>query len=314
LQSTPWDGNPISAGGCYSGIELDHYHGNLCIDPSTSSSALRKLYMQSPAHYYDESYLNPNRQIDDEEKMDREWKALGNAAHHLFIGAPGEFRENFVIRPDVAPDGRAWNMNNKGCKRWVADAHRNGKVVLSPGQIETIKRMAENLARHPVTAGGVLDGLIERSLVWRDAETGLWCKARPDVLLPESAEVTDIKTTRSVLLPDLTRSAAELGYHQQGALVADGMKAIFGIEMTGFILVWLEKPRPNCVRVTSVDADDLARGRMQNRVALRTLANCIEHDHWPGPGETDELVADLKLSMAARERIDARLKIEGMLQ
>jgi hypothetical protein len=309
-----WDQNPIATGGCYSHVSLDAYHGDLCIGPSASSSGLRLLYQKSPAHYFDQAYHNPNRQIDDEEKMDREWKALGNAAHHLFIGAPGEFREGFIVRPDTAPDGRAWNMNNKGCKRWVADAHRDGKVVLSPAQIETIKCMAENLARHPITAGGVLDGLIERSLVWRDAETGLWCKARPDVLLPESAEVADIKTTRSVLLTDLTRSAAEMNYHQQGALAADGMKAVFGIEMTGFILVWLEKPRPNCVRVTSIDADDLARGRMMNRVALRTLANCIEHNHWPGPGETDELVADLKLSMAARERIDARLKIEGMLQ
>lgn len=312
MKSVPWDGNPIARGGCYSGITLDQYHADLCIGPSTSSSALRQLYLKSPAHYYDESYLNPDRFVPDEAKMDREWAALGSAAHHLLVGGVGSFQNAFVLRPDRAPDGtgRLWNMNNKSCRSWVVDRHREGKIVLTKAQLETATRMSTNLGAEPIVTNGLLDGLVERSLVWRDSETGIWLKARPDVLLPASAEVVDLKTTRSTQLPDLVRTTDENAYHMQAALVADGMKTVFNLNMVTFILVWLEKPRPNCVRITTMSQDDIERGRRMYRVALRTLADCIEMNYWPGPGYDADVVAELKLSVAARERIDQRLKRE----
>jgi hypothetical protein len=316
MQSVPWDHNPIGQGGCYSGVGLDEYHGDLCTGPSVSSSGLRLLYHKSAAHFFHRSYLNPDRAVDDETKIDREWKVLGNAAHFLLCGGVGTFREAFAIRPDVAPDGtgRAWNGNNKACKRWIATAHRNNKIVVTLAQLEAIKSMSLSLAKHPIAGGGVLDGLIERSLVWRDPETGIWLKARPDVLLPSSVEICDLKTTRSVLLPDLMRSTTELGYHMQGALAVDGVKTVFGLDAANFILCWLEKSAPHCVRVTTIDQDDIERGRKMNRVALRRFADCLDQDYWPGPGEDEDMAAELHLSLAARERIDARLRTEGMLK
>jgi hypothetical protein len=317
VKSIQWDHNPITAGGCYAGISLEEYHDNLCVGPSTSASGLGTIYNKSPAHYYDASYLNPKRAEPDDEKPDKEWQVVGSAAHALLVGGVGHFRDSFVIRPEIAPDGtgRKWNGNNLKCKEWIGARHREGKMVLTEAQVEVVKGMAISMSTHPLIAGGILDGLIERSLVWKDSETGVWLKSRPDAIPNASGDVADLKTTRSVLMNDVVRTLGEFSYHMQAALVADGLQAVFDIKMTSFSLVMVEKTRPWCVRVTPpMHQDDIARGRMQNRIALRTFANCLESGRWPGPDPGDDSgPRSLNLSIAQRERIDARLKIEGMI-
>jgi hypothetical protein len=317
MKSIPWDGNPIKVGGCYRGIPLESYHGDLCIGPSVSSSGCGIIYNKSPAHFYDQSYLNPHRAEPDDTKPDKEWKVLGTAAHALLVGAVGTFRESFVIRPETAPDGtgRKWNGNNHACQEWIAKQHANGRMVLTQEQIECVKGMAISLSQHPMVATGLLRGDIERSLVWKDPETGVWLKARPDAIPNDSGDVSDLKTTRSVVMPDIVRTTGELGYFRQGAMIADGLKAVYDLDMTSFNLVFVEKARPWCVRVAPpMHRDDLIRGRMQNRVAIRAFAKCLDSNRWPGPDPGDDSGPSvLNLSPAQRERIDARLKIEGML-
>jgi hypothetical protein len=317
MKSIRWDGNPIAVGGCYSGISLEQYHGDLCVGPSASSSGFRTIYHKSPAHFFSASYLNPNQVEPDDAKPDKEWQVVGEAAHALLVGGVGSFRDRFTIRPEIAPDGtgRAWNGNNLKCKEWIVARHREGKVVLTEAQIETVKGMAISMSQHPLIAGGILDGDIERSLIWKDPETGIWIKSRPDAIPNDSGDVADLKTTRSVLMPDVVRTIGEYGYYQQAAVVADAMKAVFDIKMTSFTLIMVEKTRPWCVRVCPpMHQDDIERGRMQNRVALHTLANCLESGRWPGPDPGDDSgPRNLSLSIAQRERVDARLKIEGMI-
>ena len=43
---------------------------------------------------------------------------------------------------------------------------------------------------------------------------------------------------------------------------------------------------------------------------LRRIATCIEEDHFPGPGEGD--LREMSLSNDERERIDIRLRLEGI--
>jgi hypothetical protein len=136
----------------------------------------------------------------------------------------------------------------------------------------------------------------------------VWLKARPDAIPNASGDVADLKTTKSVLWPDLMRTLDSAGYCQQGALIVDGFKTVLDIEVTSFVLVFVEKKRPYCVRVTPIDPADIERGRRMNRVAIRRFADCWNAGKWPGPGEDD--FNYLKLSDNARERIDKRLSFE----
>jgi hypothetical protein len=78
------------------------------------------------------------------------------------------------------------------------------------------------------------------------------------------------------------------------------------------VLMFIETAPPFCARSVPLAADDLARGRLQNRAMLRRVKSCIETRHWPGPGEDDH--REMPISNDERARIDARLKVEGVLQ
>lgn len=306
MKSTPWDGQRISKPGLYSNVPLDDYHrGDICDGPSISSSGLRKLWNLSPKHFWDTSPLNPQRSEADD---DKEAYILGRATHHLICGEVG-FSDQYAIRPDKAPDGREWHGSNKTCKDWVAAIKKTGKAILTPDNVEQIRGMAVALNEHPLYQQGILTGLVERSMFWRDPVTGVWLKARPDNIATASGDYADLKTTVSVLYRDTQKTIDGFGYHQQGALVLDGARAL-EMEASSFSLVWVEKKRPHCVRVQMLIDEDIARGAKQNRVAIDTFHACYVAKHWPGPGDDRADAEYVQLSDAARKRIDDRLQFQ----
>ncbi len=161
---------------------------------------------------------------------------------------------------------------------------------------------------HPLVKAGILDGAVERSLFWQDPETGVWCKSRPDAIPNASGDYADLKTCVSVSTDSLRRSLGDFGYHQQGALVGEASKHVLGVDLATFSLVWVEKDPPWCVRITTVTAEDLLRGQMQNAAALRLFAECVETGVWPGPGGEQPDGEYLAIGDWAAKSIDARLE------
>lgn len=289
-----WDGQPISKPGLYSGIPIDLYHGQLTVGPSISSSGLRTIFNASAAHYWNHSYLNPAR----EEQDEKEAFIFGRAAHHLILGE-ASFRKDFTIRPEQYPSDagdKPWNGNSNWCKAWLAQARRDGLTVLTPGQIEAIRGMAAGLNANSVVRTGILNGLIEHSIVWQDEETGVWLKVRPDAIPTTDMDFADLKTAASVDDNAIEKAIGERGYHMQGALVAEACRAVFERDLQSFSLVFSEKTRPHVARVKEIKPGDLSDGAEQNRAALRMFARCLERGEWPGPGgvQTDAEYADLK--------------------
>lgn len=306
MKSIQWDGQRIARPGIYAGIPLEDYHrGDICDGPSLSSSGLRLLWSKSAKHFWDASPLNPDRAEPDDDKKEY---VLGRAAHHLVCGELG-FADLYVIRPDKAPDGRAWHGSNTSCIKWFAEQKRLRKTVLTPEMVEQVRGMAISLGNNSMMRAGILSGLVERSLFWRDPVTNVWLKARPDVISTASGDFADLKTTNSVLYRDTQYSLDEFGYMQQGALVLEGARAL-QLEATSFSLVWVEKKRPHCVRVQMLIDEDLARGAKMNRVAIDTFHACYTAKHWPGPGDDRDDAEYIQLSDAARKRIDDRLQFQ----
>jgi hypothetical protein len=153
----------------------------------------------------------------------------------------------------------------------------------------------------------MLKGLIERSLIWRDKETGIWLKWRPDVIPRDSADFADLKTTTSTLFPDLMRTIGELGYFQQAALGRWACREVLKMDMASFTYLFVEKTDPFAVRDVRLVEEDLRRGEDANRVALDMLARCIERNEWPSPGAGNEFNDRVPLTDYTRTSIDNRL-------
>jgi hypothetical protein len=309
MEVTKWNGKPIKKPGWYSGIPIERYHSaGMCDGPAVSSSNLRTCWMQSPAHMYDEWCENP----DAEERKATRSMILGQAAHHLLLGED-HFKLRFVGQPELYRDlktaeEKPWNNNANACKAWHAKQAAEGKTVVTIAELKSIVLMARSLALEPLVNDGLLSGYVETSGFFKDRSTGLWVKVRPDVV-PTGPDFVDLKTAADVTTVALMSSIRSYGYHQQGALIwemCDALEQPF----ESFLLLFIETARPHCARAVPLTDDDLARGRLQNRAMLKTIAGCMANKHWPGPGEGD--MRAMPLSHDERARIDARLKIEGV--
>ena len=307
-----WDGKPISVPGIYEGVPIETYHsGKLCVGPSISSSGLRKIFTESEAHFWDECPLNPNRAPPKESEA----FSLGRAVHHALLGE-AFFTKFFVARPDKIFDPKEnkdvdWHGARTVCKKWLAEAKAIGKTVLTSTDLQKIQGMAVALGKETLVRAGVLNGRIECTMAWVDKETGIWMLSRPDVIPTDSGDFVDLKTTTSVLYPDLVKTVGNYGYHQQGALVSEGYEVLVGRKITSFSLYFVESSRPYCARLVQLKDHDLALGRQQNRNGVRRFVAGLNSGNWPGPGGRQDSVQYVEISDYARKVFEDRLKFEG---
>lgn len=286
-----WDGSKISEPGIYAGVPMDAYHGDLCVGPSISSSGLRTIDSESPLHFFDGSYLNPDR----EEEEPADHHTIGTSVHTLLMRESG-FAERFIVRPSQWKD---WRTNE--AKAWRKAAIDEGLGVLLPSDLEMIKGIARSVAADQFVKEGGFDGLAEHSIVWQDPETGVWMKARPDVLNLAARVVVDLKTISSADGQSCRKAIGEHGYHVQLGLACEGIEIITGEKFDdGCFLVFAEKKRPYGVNVKPIDAQAIWTGRQIVRRAVRKFAECIERGEWPGyadSGRTAHLPAWLEKRM-----------------
>lgn len=274
----PWDKQKISADGLYADIPIETYHGNICVGPSVSSSGLREINGKSPSHYWSTSYLNPEaepREVSDA-------LILGSAAHHLLFGE-GKLLEKFAVRP---AEFDSWRT--KASKEWRAAQILEGRSVLTDSDLKIIRGMAKSLAAHPLinppdpSQQGLLNGLIETSLIWKDKETGVWLKSRPDAI-PLDSDIVDLKTAVDATARGCQTAIRENGLYMQMALVGMGMEAVLGrkAEQFNYTLVFVEKSPPYAVNIKPLDSWWIWAGRMKVRQALRRFADGVAKGEWP---------------------------------
>lgn len=267
------DGARITEPGVYA-VPLELHHGDCCEGPSASSSTARTLFTASPKHVWAHSPLNPDRiPFNVTDAMVR-----GSAAHHL-IGGEGQFFQHFAIRPERFRD---WRTND--AKAWRAEQEAAGKAVLTPADAEAIRGMAAELAAHPLVQAGILNGYVERSLIWWDESLGLWLKSRPDNVIPTATDFADLKVMSSVHPDMIAKKIEEFRLDMQAAMVRRACRFLLGQEMTSYLLVCVEATPPHCVEIVEMDPDDIERGDQDLEVALRMFRRCLDTGHWPGPG------------------------------
>lgn len=315
-----WDGKQITKPGMYARIPLETYHAaDICDAPSVSSSMLRKLNPDngSPAHFYKDWSGNPNRIEEEDEKRHF---VVGRALHHLILGEKF-FAKVFVAQPAEyeaidKKTGEAtlkkWTYNADVCKEWREKMRKLGRSPLSPEEVWKIRNMAEALGNHPLVRNGIFNGLIERSFFWKDKETGVWLKWRPDSVPTDSADFGELKMTRDIRYPALVRTIRDLGYYQQAALGRVACQEVLGIEMGEFRFVFAENVPPFCTGDFRIEDEDIKRGMRMNRACLRTFVKCFAEKRWPGPHDGSHGDGRLALGEYAREQIDKRLKFEGL--
>lgn len=293
-------GQVIDTPGIYAGVPMEVYHGGkLCDGYSISSSGLRTIFNDSPAHYWDKSPYNPDRE--EEEQSDA--FVFGRAAHHLILGEDA-FSTLFIMRPEEI-GGKAWQGNRTECKAWLAQQAAEGRTVLTPEDIKKVRGMARSLARHPLVSNGILNGLVEQTLVCKDKETGIYLLSRPDCIPNDSGDYADLKSTSETGF-GLDRSISKYRYDMQAALVRRCSREVLDVEMASFSFVFCEKNRPHTTDILTLHDIDIEAAEMDNTVALRVFAKCLETGNWFGPSGTQNDARYAHLSDFKRQDADLR--------
>lgn len=293
LPPTPFGGIPIQPG-IYRDIPEDIYHRW-----SAASNSRLSLVKRSPAHLKAEI---------DQPKAPTEGKIIGRACHSSIL-EPAIFGTSFTIAGQCdAVTGKKEQCRNSGLAYvegfgWACGTHlkglpspiTDGRTVLSTDDYALCVNLREAVRSH-ASAGALLDCSTERelSIVWRDEETGLLCKARLDGYVPPGTipggAILDLKSTTDASKAAFSRDIFTYGYHRQGAFYLAGTAAV-GLEAQHFIQVPVEKARPFAVATYRLRDDALKLARTEIAPLLRLYKQCVDTNTWPAYSESIEDVS-----------------------
>lgn len=258
----------IDRAGIYD-MPIENYIGDCCAGPSISSSGLRKLLLECPARYWATSPLNPNRFPEKQsEALD-----IGRAAHALALGEP-EFAKYFIVSPYD-------DFRSKEARAWRDEQTR---TVIKADDFAEIQMIAAVQRKSVQCMRAFEEGSAERSLIWQDEATGIYCKTRPDWTPhdPTKRFLAEYKTARTIDPAIFSSEAFKLGYHMQAAMELDGVKAVMGVEPLGICHVVQEKDPPYLCELRMFTPEQIDDGRTMYRLALGLLADCLRENYWPG--------------------------------
>ncbi|WP_422744275.1 PD-(D/E)XK nuclease-like domain-containing protein [Micromonospora sp. WMMD754] len=249
----------ITEPGIHDGMPEDVYHADPVPGGSLSSSGARRLLETCPARF-DYERRNP--------PASREEFDLGKAFHSSALGVGAE---------TVVVDAKNWLT--KDAKAARADAYAAGKVPLLAHQAAEVAAMTDAVRQHPLAGALLSKGDVEQSLFWVDDRTGIWRRARIDLLRTDA--IVDLKSCESADEEHIRKAIARYGYHAQADYYQDAARAL-GLGELPFLFVFVEKRPPHLVHVAQLGADELAAGRHLNNRAVDVFAECQRTGVWPG--------------------------------
>lgn len=316
----------ITAPGIYPDITNEQYHGaEPCDAPSISSTGLKKLVPHvglqgkgcSPRHYWEASPLNPRRKPTPQTDALR----IGSAFHDLLL-LPDEFADRYHVTPEGF--SRSQTVKQAGEIAAYEQARAEGLDILSDAEMKQIAAMVSAVRDHPAASAILSHGAAEMTLAWKDEETGVWLRIRPDFIAFGRPIGVNVKSTADASHAGFQSDVTKFRYAQSAALEIDGLriladhiKALFPkfVPPTHYLHPTVEKPGKDWqpgdylpVALWELPQEDIEYGRALNRRAIRTFADCLSADRWPGYADEPQPCG---ISGWAKKQIDNAFENEG---
>lgn len=241
--------------------------------PGTSVSHLKVLVERTPSHLH-LALSNPTPPTAS--------MRLGTALHCWVLERP-EFHKRFAICPAEI------SLNSKIGRELVAEAAAEGREVLSAEDAIKVEAMGRKLLERPPVKGLLaFPHECETSLYWRDAATGVLCRARPDLMIEPCEQfpnglILDLKTCVDASANAFSKAADKLGYHMQAAWYSDGFQKLYGTALPPlFVFAAVENEPPFEAKLWPASDGQIRLGRAQCRRTLEIYAECERTGVWPG--------------------------------
>ncbi|NHR04508.1 hypothetical protein HA052_04795 [Chromobacterium haemolyticum] len=237
-------------------------------DKRTATSTKLKTILRSGAHLKD-MLESPRKETDA--------MRLGTALHSAVL-EPDRFKVLYAVYRGKGDRG------TKEYKDFVA-SHPHMRILTASDYGKVIKMRDAVLSfKDPTRPAFDLGCVIsmserEKTLEWVDAETGVPCKIRLDIL--NRAFIGDIKKCQDARRVPFGYHCFDMDYDVQAAMYRDGVEKVLGLKLP-FNFIAVEEKCANAVCIYTAPQAMLEEGHRRYRQAIHRYAECLATDKWPG--------------------------------
>ena len=161
-----------------------------------------KQFLKNPADW---AYHRLN---DDHKPTDA--MKFGTAFHAYLLGTS-----------DVVSLPEGESFRSKDNQKWRADQLEAGNIIVSYNDMQLLKRMKEGIEQtslmpeYPDYMEIIELGTKEQCIEWKDRQTGLMLKAKPDLIPAGTDYLVDLKTAQKADAESFAKEVINYGYHIQ---------------------------------------------------------------------------------------------------
>ena len=161
-----------------------------------------KQFLKNPADW---AYHRLN---DDHKPTDA--MKFGTAFHAYLLGTS-----------DVVSLPEGESFRSKDNQKWRADHLEAGNIIVSYNDMQLLKRMKEGIEQtslmpeYPDYMEIIEQGTKEQCIEWKDRQTGLMLKAKPDLIPAGTDYLVDLKTAQKADAESFAKEVINYGYHIQ---------------------------------------------------------------------------------------------------
>ena len=161
-----------------------------------------KQFLKNPADW---AYHRLN---DDHKPTDA--MEFGTAFHAYLLGTS-----------DVVSLPEGESFRSKDNQKWRADQLEAGNIIVSYNDMQLLKRMKEGIEQtslmpeYPDYMEIIEQGTKEQCIEWKDRQTGLMLKAKPDLIPAGTDYLVDLKTAQKADAESFAKEVINYGYHIQ---------------------------------------------------------------------------------------------------
>lgn len=252
--------------GQHKDLSNEEYHAHT---ESISRSAIME-FEKSPYHYW-AKYRNDTMPKEEPTQA----MIFGNAFHTLIL-EPEKFNDLYAPEPPKVLLKNVGQEKYDEYKKLCKEIETSNRIILTDVEYLTLKCMEKALKNDSKAMALIEGAAYENSFFWRDKESGLICKARPDIMHPNM--FCDLKTCADASYRAFQRATVDGGYHIQAAMTRDGVREVTGKDITNFIFIAIEKKYPFAIAIYILDETVMDFASEKYKKILLEISHAIAHN------------------------------------
>lgn len=192
------------------------------------------------------------------------------SAFHVAILEPDVFKKCFIVQPKFSGKGM------KAAKlEWELTLPKDA-ITLTQDEYDDLLEMINSVLSHQDACNILKNGKAEQSGYFRDPETGIKCRIRPDFFHADQMAFLDVKTTTDVRASQFMRTIWNYRYDMQIAMYTQGIELIVGRPVQYPLILAVEKSAPYECALYLCDEIMMNKGLSDYKLAQNRLKQCID--------------------------------------